>query len=85
MKLEADASERKSDFAKVAELRYGKIPELERQLKLKENRLEEKAVFQNSPRRSHRGRYCRRSFQVDGHTGVKDAGRGDGKAYENGK
>src|SRR3989304_3312100 len=35
LKLEADASERKSDFAKVAELRYGKTPELERQLKLK--------------------------------------------------
>ena len=42
LKLEADASERKSDFAKVAELRYGKIPELERQLKLKENRLKKK-------------------------------------------
>ena len=44
LKLEADASERKSDFAKVAELRYGKIPELERQLKLKENRLKKKQI-----------------------------------------
>ena len=44
LKLEADASERKSDFAKVAELRYGKIPELERQLKLKGNRLKKKQI-----------------------------------------
>lgn len=38
LKLEAEASERAADFAKVAELRYGKIPEIERQLKLKENK-----------------------------------------------
>ena len=44
LKLEADTSERKSDFAKVAELRYGKIPELERQLKLKGNRLKKKQI-----------------------------------------
>lgn len=44
MKLEADNSERKSDFAKVAELRYGKIPETERQLKLKETRLKKKQI-----------------------------------------
>ncbi|MEK7069705.1 MAG: AAA family ATPase [Patescibacteria group bacterium] len=44
LKLEADASERAADFAKVAEIRYGKIPELERQLKLKENRLKKKQI-----------------------------------------
>ena len=44
LKLEADASERTADFAKVAEIRYGKIPEFERQLKLKENRLKKKQI-----------------------------------------
>ena len=44
LKLEADAMERQADFAKVAEIRYGKIPELERQLKLKENRLKKKQI-----------------------------------------
>lgn len=44
IKFEADASERKADFAKVAELRYGKIPEVERQLKIKESRLKKKQI-----------------------------------------
>ena len=54
LKLEADASERKSDFAKVAELRYGKIPELERQLKLKENRLKKSSFPEFSAKKSQR-------------------------------
>ncbi|MEK9186678.1 MAG: type VI secretion system ATPase TssH, partial [Patescibacteria group bacterium] len=39
LKIEADTSERNADYGRVAELRYGMIPELERQLSLKEQRL----------------------------------------------
>jgi len=37
--IEADNSERAADFARVAELRYGKIPETEKKLKLEEKHL----------------------------------------------
>ncbi|MBI2609958.1 AAA family ATPase [Candidatus Giovannonibacteria bacterium] len=39
LRLEAEGSERKSDLSKVAEIRYGRIPELERRLKSEEGRL----------------------------------------------
>lgn len=39
MRLEADNFERKADLAKVAELRYGRIPEMESQLKENEEKL----------------------------------------------
>ena len=39
LKLEADNFERKGDLAKVAELRYGKIPELEKSIETKSNEL----------------------------------------------
>ena len=38
-RLEADSAERNADLAKVAEIRYGKIPELEKKLKENENKL----------------------------------------------
>ncbi|RJQ31511.1 AAA family ATPase [Candidatus Parcubacteria bacterium] len=44
LKLEADTSERMADFSKVAEIRYGKIPEIERQLRLKDGRLKKKQM-----------------------------------------
>lgn len=44
LKLEADSSEREADFARVAEIRYGRIPELERQLKLKDGKLKKKQI-----------------------------------------
>ena len=39
LKQEADISEREADFAKVAEIRYGRMPELEKKLRLKEGGL----------------------------------------------
>ena len=39
LKIEAEACERGADYEKVAELRYGTIPELERQLLMKEKQL----------------------------------------------
>ncbi|MBI4114356.1 MAG: ATP-dependent chaperone ClpB [Candidatus Niyogibacteria bacterium] len=39
LKLEADQSERSGDLTKVAEIRYGRIPELEKQLRAEETRL----------------------------------------------
>lgn len=39
LRIEADNAERNSDFSHVAELRYGRIPELEKKIYLEENRL----------------------------------------------
>lgn len=39
LRLEADQAERAGDLAKVAEIRYGRIPELEKQLRAEEARL----------------------------------------------
>ena len=39
LRMEADNAERNSDFSHVAELRYGRIPELEKRIYLEENRL----------------------------------------------
>lgn len=44
LKMEADASERDADYGRVAELRYGMIPELEGQLLLKENKLKKTKI-----------------------------------------
>jgi len=41
LRLEADSAERSAEFTRVAEIRYGKIPELEGRLKENENRLAE--------------------------------------------
>ena len=65
LKLEADASERAADFAKVAEIRYGKIPELERQLRHKENRLKKKQISRILREEVLEGRCCFHCFQVD--------------------
>ena len=47
LKMEADNAERNSDFSHVAELRYGRIPELEKKIHFEENRLKK---FQASRR-----------------------------------
>ena len=39
LQLEADNAERRADLARVAELRYGKIPEMEKKLQTKEKKL----------------------------------------------
>ncbi|NOY35673.1 MAG: AAA domain-containing protein [bacterium] len=46
-RLESETAERMADLAKVAELRYGKIPGIEKQIKQEENRLKK---FQTSRR-----------------------------------
>jgi len=47
VRLESEMAERQADLALVAELRYGKMPEIEKQLKNEENRLKK---FQTSRR-----------------------------------
>ncbi len=47
VRLEAETAERRVDLARVAELRYGKIPEIEKKIKQEENRLKK---FQTSRR-----------------------------------
>ena len=39
LRQESDLAERQSDFSKVAEIRYGRIPEIERKIQTEENRL----------------------------------------------
>lgn len=39
LRIEAEAAENKSDLARAAEIRYGTVPQLEKELKTKENRL----------------------------------------------
>ena len=39
LRLEAESSERRSDLARVAEIRYARIPEIEKKLKAEEERL----------------------------------------------
>jgi ATP-dependent Clp protease ATP-binding subunit ClpB len=37
---EADIAEKQTDYNKVAEIRYGKIPQLEKELKITEQKIE---------------------------------------------
>lgn len=44
LRQEADLAERGADFSRVAELRYGRIPDIEKQVKAKENKLRKKQI-----------------------------------------
>jgi ATP-dependent Clp protease ATP-binding subunit ClpB len=64
--LEEQKAEREGDYAKVAELRYGKLQELERQLTEANAQIEGmQAKRENAQRASRRGRHCPDRRQVD--------------------
>jgi ATP-dependent Clp protease ATP-binding subunit ClpB len=74
-KVQAENLEREGDYGQVAEIRYGRLPELEQEIESAPEGAgrsagEGLAAQGGDRRRGHRGR----GFAVDGHPGFADAG-----------
>ena len=77
-RLELEAARRAQDLARMSELAYGRIPELERRLARGQQRraaADQAAAQQGDRRRSRRSR-----VQVDRHSGLEDARRRDARS-----
>ena len=80
LRMEADRAERAGDLQRVAEIRYGELPELERELQEREAAEAEPMVKRGGRRGRHR--HGRRA--LDGHPGVTADGGRDREADPHG-
>ena len=75
LRREIEQAERAYDLNRAAELRHGRLPELERRLRAEEERLADKqSASRLLARGGHRGRDRRRRRALDGHPGQPPAG-----------
>ena len=78
-KVAIEQAEREYDLNRAAELKYGKLAQLERQLAEEEKRIQEQGSMQLDQGRSRRGRYCGGGGALDRHSGFKTARRREGE------
>ena len=80
-RMEADRAERDADLQRAAELRYGALVELDRQLEAENAALDRAAARPQVPERGgHRGGRRRGRLEVDRHPGLEADGRRDAEA-----
>jgi ATP-dependent Clp protease ATP-binding subunit ClpB len=58
LRMEAEGAEASVDLSRAAEIRYGEIPSLERELEQKQKRSKNSRARALAQRRDHRKRYC---------------------------
>jgi ATP-dependent Clp protease ATP-binding subunit ClpB len=80
---EMDAAMRQQDFARVSEIQYGRIPQLEKQLAAAAET--EQQGFPAVAGQGHRGGNRRGGFALDRDSGVQDAGRRARQAVAHGR
>ena len=75
VKLQMEEAKRKGDWQAVSELQYGKLPQLEAQLKKADSKLGERAGCQAAAvtHAGGRGRDRRSGIALDRHSGIQDA------------
>ena len=84
LKIEEQQAERSGDLERVAAIRYGDLRQAETGTE-KAERAGRRQAAPHAERRSGRGRRGAHRFQVDRHTGLKDAGRRGAQAGEHGR